>query len=178
MTAVRRKTCSHRSPSSLLSFYHIATNNHSSVAPLRAHSDAGNDPCLNGGVCTNTPGVGTFTCACPEPLASDDEGDICADECASSPCLNGGVCTDGIGAYTCACPQGFCGPTCQATGDTAQGCVRFLSSVIFICASLSLSRGVNGIVLNSYIVWRHTVWRRRSICMDIIFVPSEIIFLQ
>ena len=79
---------------------------------------AGNRPCLNGGACTD--GIGHPICACPAPLASDDAGDICTNECGPSPCLNGGVCTDGIGSFICYCAPGFCGPTCADLLDPSQ----------------------------------------------------------
>ena len=78
----------------------------------------GDNPCLNGGVCTDA--IGHPICDCPAPLASDDAGDVCADECSPNPCLSGGVCTDGIGSYTCDCATGFCGPTCADPWDRSQ----------------------------------------------------------
>ena len=80
---------------------------------------AGDRPCLNGGVCTDA--IGHPICACPAPLASNDAGDVCSDDCpALNPCLNGGVCTDGIGSFTCGCAPGFCGPTCADPSDPSQ----------------------------------------------------------
>ena len=79
---------------------------------------AGNNPCINGGTCTD--GIGHPICACPAPLASDDAGDVCIDECNPNPCLNGGVCTDGIGRPICECPAGFCGQTCADPLDASQ----------------------------------------------------------
>ena len=85
-------------------------------------SATGDSPCLNGGVCTNTPGVGRFACACPEPLASNEDGDICVDECASSPCLNGGECTDRTGRFNCDCPPHYGGVACDRYCGPEQDC--------------------------------------------------------
>ena len=90
------------------------------VTSCQEFDNCWDSPCLNGGVCTD--GVGTFTCACPPPLASTtDAEDNCSDECAANPCLNGGVCVDGIGTFTCDCTNtGFCGRTCDDVAFAVQ----------------------------------------------------------
>lgn len=69
------------------------------------------NPCENGGECTEAGAV--VQCDC----APGFEGVRCAinsDDCDPNPCLNGGSCTDGVAEFTCACEAGFAGDQCEA----------------------------------------------------------------
>ena len=60
-------------------------------------------PCKNGGKCTNT--FGSYYCEC-KPGFGGMNCEIDIDECAVEPCLNGGSCVDGENQYTCLCQDG------------------------------------------------------------------------
>ena len=68
------------------------------------------NPCLNGGVCTDR-NDGTSECKC----SSDFKGLHCQDkvlnECSSNPCPENKVCKLIDGGYQCACPVGGCETT-------------------------------------------------------------------
>lgn len=72
------------------------------------------EPCLNGGTCTNAPGTDLgFTCSC----ASGFSGSICESDSSncSAPgyCLNEGICTATPAHGECACTACFFGPQCE-----------------------------------------------------------------
>ncbi|XP_030853956.1 protein crumbs homolog 1 isoform X2 [Strongylocentrotus purpuratus] len=84
-----------------------------------------NDPCLNGGTCSDVPnppaGSDSFTCACVPGY----EGARCAyetDYCASVPCQNGATCVSDrtLLAYDCQCVTGYTGNDCQTNIDDCQ----------------------------------------------------------
>lgn len=65
-----------------------------------------NNPCLNGGTCTDK--INGFTCACALGF-SGSRCQINIDDCVSQPCRNNGICHDSIAGYTCECPPGYTG---------------------------------------------------------------------
>ena len=69
-----------------------------------------NNPCQNGGNCTNL--MGSFSCACPVRFT----GSTCMTPviCDPNPCENEGTCMDaGNDDYTCTCAAGFTGQNCS-----------------------------------------------------------------
>uniref|UniRef100_A0A7N8WIV4 Delta-like protein n=1 Tax=Mastacembelus armatus TaxID=205130 RepID=A0A7N8WIV4_9TELE len=76
-------------------------------------------PCLNGGTCSNT-GPDKYHCSCPEGFSGVD----CrrADHaCLSNPCLNGGSCAETSQGYECLCAPGWTGPSCSINVDECLG---------------------------------------------------------
>ncbi|KAK8737436.1 hypothetical protein OTU49_004483, partial [Cherax quadricarinatus] len=69
-----------------------------------------NQPCLNGGSCTQTPY--SYTCIC-QPGYTGRNCEVDVDECSSSPCQNGGTCTQGVNSFTCQCRATHTGDRCQ-----------------------------------------------------------------
>jgi hypothetical protein len=96
-----------------------------------AYDNCIDNPCANGGECTDAQGFAI--CTCPDHLASDDKGDRCTDECENNPCLNGGVCIDGIGEYSCQCADGWSGPICE--NSACDDCRQFTGSDILTVSS-------------------------------------------
>lgn len=72
------------------------------------------EPCLNGGSCTNGPG-GTYVCSC----AAGFSGTICEMDDSNcnvdsvAPCLNGGTCVPTSAHGECSCATCFGGPQCE-----------------------------------------------------------------
>lgn len=67
-------------------------------------------PCLNGGTCSVTNGVGT--CVCPQGF----RGPLCKSTiatCKLFPCKNGASCVDTDSGYKCKCKPGFTGKECE-----------------------------------------------------------------
>ena len=51
----------------------------------------------------------------PEPAPASAPG-----KCSNNPCRNGGNCVDiDENNYSCVCPQGYSGPNCETSSDTA-----------------------------------------------------------
>uniref|UniRef100_A0A8W8MLE5 Uncharacterized protein n=1 Tax=Magallana gigas TaxID=29159 RepID=A0A8W8MLE5_MAGGI len=68
------------------------------------------DPCQNGGTCSNNDG--SFKCTCADGFT----GALCnedIDECKNDPCLNGATCTNTPGLFTCTCVAGWTGIICN-----------------------------------------------------------------
>ncbi|XP_068206241.1 LOW QUALITY PROTEIN: cubilin-like, partial [Palaemon carinicauda] len=79
-----------------------------------------NQPCRNGGTCTQYPGSYTYNCLCPPGYAGQN-CEIDVDECASQPCLNGGSCTQGLNSFTCSCTAAYTGDRCQTENEQCGG---------------------------------------------------------
>ncbi len=78
-----------------------------------------NNPCQNGGVCSNT--QDGLTCNCAGTGFSGDRCDTDVDECdGANPCENGGLCINETGGFDCDCPPDFVGETCAI--DVSGGC--------------------------------------------------------
>lgn len=80
----------------------------------RCPDSPSDNPCQNGGICTDVNGL---QCQC----ATGFEGDNCEtniDDCDGDPCANGGTCSDLVGGFECTCPTGFTGSRCQFTSGT------------------------------------------------------------
>eukprot|EP00105_Crassostrea_gigas_P041028 XP_019925176.1 PREDICTED: delta-like protein D [Crassostrea gigas] len=68
------------------------------------------NPCQNGGTCSNSDG--SFTCTC----AGGFTGALCNEdinECLDNPCQNGKTCSNSDGSFTCTCAGGFTGALCN-----------------------------------------------------------------
>ncbi|XP_008066005.1 protocadherin Fat 2 [Carlito syrichta] len=79
--------------------------------------DCSQNPCLNGGKCSRTPGTG-YVCKCPPPFS----GKHCEqrkENCTSTPCLEGGTCVSSPEGASCACPHPYTGDRCEME---ARGC--------------------------------------------------------
>merc|ERR1719183_2759117 len=73
--------------------------------------DCADDPCKNGGTCTDT-GPHTHTCDCATGWQGDQDCQTNIDECSSSGlnnCHADATCTDNDGSYSCACNPGYSG---------------------------------------------------------------------
>ncbi|MEO1332861.1 MAG: FG-GAP-like repeat-containing protein [Myxococcota bacterium] len=77
-----------------------------------------NNPCRNGGDCSNSDEG--FVCNCAD---TGFDGVTCEediDECLGAPCLNGGTCSNTEGGFDCVCVAGFIGDECET--DARGGC--------------------------------------------------------
>ncbi|XP_063405709.1 delta-like protein B [Mytilus trossulus] len=69
-----------------------------------------NNPCKNGGTCTD--GVKGHTCTCRDNnFGINCQYDIV--KCSNNPCKHGGTCTDGVKGHTCTCRDNNFGINCQ-----------------------------------------------------------------
>lgn len=75
-----------------------------------------NNPCQNGGTCSDALG-GAFTCSCTGSYTgSTCETPIDSFPCNSSPCHHGAICVNSENAtngYECFCPNGYSGVHCE-----------------------------------------------------------------
>lgn len=85
--------------------------NGGSVFDMLAESDeCADNPCKNGGICTD--GLAEFECTCPEGFVGKDCGVF--DGCADSPCLNAATCVNlDTQEFVCECSPGFVGRFCE-----------------------------------------------------------------
>ncbi|XP_039095434.1 protocadherin Fat 2 [Hyaena hyaena] len=82
------------------------------------HSDdCSQNPCLNGGKCSQTHGAGNV-CRCP-PQFSGRHCEQRRENCTVTPCLEGGTCTPSPEGVSCNCPHTNMGDRCEME---ARGC--------------------------------------------------------
>jgi hypothetical protein len=74
------------------------------------------EPCLNGGTCSDGATPPSYTCACAPGFAGNNcQTDV--DDCNPNPC-NGGMCTDEVAGFICSnCPAGYTGTSCSTDID-------------------------------------------------------------
>jgi len=71
----------------------------------------GNNPCKNGGTCTNL--QGNYTCDCSNTGYRGRQCEEFMNRCSDGLCQNGGVCTSQLEGYHCECSSGYTGKNCQ-----------------------------------------------------------------
>uniref|UniRef100_A0A8C0QJR8 Protocadherin Fat 2 n=1 Tax=Canis lupus familiaris TaxID=9615 RepID=A0A8C0QJR8_CANLF len=79
--------------------------------------DCSQNPCLNGGKCSQTRGAG-YVCKCP-PQFSGRHCEQRRENCTSMPCLEGGTCISSPEGASCNCPHPYMGDRCEME---ARGC--------------------------------------------------------
>ncbi|XP_025148164.2 protocadherin Fat 2 [Bubalus bubalis] len=77
----------------------------------------GQNPCLNGGKCSQTGGAG-YVCAC-RPQFAGRHCEQRKENCTSTPCLEGGTCISSPEGAPCICPYPYTGDRCEME---ARGC--------------------------------------------------------
>jgi len=75
----------------------------------------GNNPCKNGGTCTNL--QGNYTCDCSNTGYRGRQCEEFMNRCSDGLCQNGGVCTSQLEGYHCECSSGYTGKNCQLIED-------------------------------------------------------------
>uniref|UniRef100_A0A452QUT3 Protocadherin Fat 2 n=1 Tax=Ursus americanus TaxID=9643 RepID=A0A452QUT3_URSAM len=79
--------------------------------------DCSQNPCLNGGKCSQTRGAG-YVCKCP-PQFLGRHCEQRKENCTSTPCLEGGTCISSPEGASCNCPHPYMGDRCEME---ARGC--------------------------------------------------------
>jgi protein crumbs len=79
-------------------------------------------PCQHGGICTQSPTPGDYSCQCPQEYKGKDCQELKVKTCQNEPCQNGGRCIPEEGGggseqYRCDCPNGYEGINCQNQTD-------------------------------------------------------------
>merc|ERR1712038_1979521 len=75
----------------------------------------GNNPCKNGGTCTNL--QGNYTCDCSNTGYRGRQCEEFMNQCSDGLCQNGGVCTSQPEGYHCECSSEYTGKNCQFIED-------------------------------------------------------------
>jgi len=75
----------------------------------------GNNPCKNGGTCTNL--QGNYTCDCSNTGYRGRQCEEFMNQCSDGLCQNGGICTSQPEGYHCECSSGYTGKNCQFIED-------------------------------------------------------------
>uniref|UniRef100_A0A8D1QQF8 Protocadherin Fat 2 n=1 Tax=Sus scrofa TaxID=9823 RepID=A0A8D1QQF8_PIG len=90
------------------------------LTPCCFHSrKCSQNPCLNGGKCTQTRGAG-YVCTC-SPQFSGRHCEQRNENCTSLPCLEGGTCISSAEGASCNCPHPYTGDRCEME---ARGCTE------------------------------------------------------
>lgn len=90
---------------------------------LQISATCDNDPCLNGGTCSDDPsGSDSFTCACVPGYEDDARCAYETDYCAPITCQNGATCVSDRTSltYDCQCVTGYTGILCETNIDDCQ----------------------------------------------------------
>uniref|UniRef100_A0A8C3YB10 Protocadherin Fat 2 n=1 Tax=Catagonus wagneri TaxID=51154 RepID=A0A8C3YB10_9CETA len=90
------------------------------LSPCCLHSrECSQNPCLNGGKCTQTRRAG-YVCTC-SPQFSGRHCEQRNENCTSAPCLEGGTCITSAEGASCNCPHPYAGDRCEME---ARGCTE------------------------------------------------------
>ncbi|XP_043843520.1 protocadherin Fat 2 isoform X3 [Dromiciops gliroides] len=82
-------------------------------------SECSQNPCLNGGQCSETSREG-YKCMCPAAF-SGAHCELSGGSCESRPCLNGGNCLPKPGGASCSCLYPYTGDRCEEMTECPNG---------------------------------------------------------